>query len=142
MDPRFFSVEEANRELPRIRKKFDKLFYLNNSVKDASKDIQELVNIWGEEIFETKNVDHRLYMERIEKRAKLIDDMQVCVEEVGSNGCIVKDVDIGLVDFFHKKGNEIVFLCWRYGEDRISHWHPANAGFANRRPIDELVRIA
>ena len=139
MEPKFFSVEEANKELPKIRGKFDKVFYLNNSIKDMSKDIQELVNIWGEDVFDARNADNKLYMERVEKRAKFIEDIQTAIEEINSVGCIVKDVDIGLIDFFHKRGNEIVFLCWRYGEEKIGHWHYINSGFTNRHSIDELV---
>ena len=30
-----------------------------------------------------------------------------------------------------------MFLCWRYGEDRITHWHEVEAGFAGRQPIDD-----
>ena len=139
MEPRFFSVEEANRELPKIKKKLDKIFYMNNCIKDVSKDVQELINIWGNDIFDARHIDNKFYMEMIEKRAKLIDDIQLAIENINAVGCVVKDVDLGLVDFFHKKGSEIVFLCWRYGEERISHWHHMNAGFANRRPIEELA---
>ncbi len=140
MEPKFFSVEEADKELPKIRKRFDKVFYLNNSIKDVSKDMQELVNIWGDEIFDARHVDNKFYIEKINRRASLIEEIQSAVDEINNIGCIVKDVDIGLVDFFHKRGDEVVFLCWRYGEDHISHWHHMNAGFANRRPIEELAR--
>ncbi len=140
MEPKFFSVEEAEKELPEIKKKLDKVFSLNNSIKDISKDVQELVNIWGDEIFDARHVDNKFYMEKINRRASLIEEIQSAVDEINSIGCIVKDVDLGLVDFFHKKDNEVVFLCWRYGEERIGHWHYANAGFASRRPIEELVK--
>ena len=141
MEPRFFSVEEADKELSKIKETFDKIFHLNTRIKDISKDIQELVNIWGEEIFDGKHVDHELYMERVDKRANLIQDIQSDIDEVNKVGCVVKDVDIGLVDFFHKKGENVVFLCWRYGEPRITHWHPVNSGFSNRRPLEELATV-
>jgi hypothetical protein len=32
-----------------------------------------------------------------------------------------------------------VFLCWRHGEEQISHWHEVDAGFDNRLPLDELM---
>jgi len=141
MEPRFFSVKEADKQLPKMNKIFDKIFYLNSCVKDVSKDVEELVNIWGEDIFNSSNVDNKLYMEKIDKRAKLINGMQSTIEEISRIGCVVKDVDLGLVDFFHKRRDEVVFLCWRYGERKITHWHHVNAGFANRRPVEELARV-
>ena len=35
--------------------------------------------------------------------------------------------------------DRLVFLCWRLGEDRITHWHEVNAGFAGRQPIDTTL---
>jgi hypothetical protein len=29
----------------------------------------------------------------------------------------------------------VVYLCWRFGEDRIGHWHELDGGFAGRRPL-------
>ncbi len=141
MEPRFFSVEEANKELPRIKNMFDEIFHLNTSIKNITKDVQELVDIWGEDVTNPRNIDNKFYIEKIDKRAKFIDDLQLSVEEISKAGCVVKDIDIGLVDFFHKKDDDIMFLCWRYGEEKIGYWHHVNVGFANRRPIEELSAI-
>jgi hypothetical protein len=32
-------------------------------------------------------------------------------------------------------GDEIVFLCWRYGEGNVEHWHCIEDGFAGRKPL-------
>ena len=29
----------------------------------------------------------------------------------------------------------LVFLCWRLGEDAVTHWHELDAGVAGRQPI-------
>lgn len=52
-------------------------------------------------------------------------------------GVLVKDVDSGLVDFPHMRGEEEVLLCWRLGEDRIEYWHDLESGFQGRQPLDE-----
>jgi hypothetical protein len=62
------------------------------------------------------------------------------LEEFEELGCVVKDLDIGLVDFptlFH--GAE-VYLCWRLGEPRIEFWHSVEEGFGGRKPIDQDFR--
>ena len=43
--------------------------------------------------------------------------------------------DAGLIDFYGLLDDRLIFLCWRYGEERISHWHEVDAGFADRQPI-------
>jgi hypothetical protein len=50
-------------------------------------------------------------------------------------GCEVKDVDAGLLDFRSLRDGEVVYLCWRSGEERITHWHTLDSGFAGRQPL-------
>ena len=33
----------------------------------------------------------------------------------------------------------IVLLCWKMGEQSITHWHSPEEGFAGRKPIDERI---
>jgi hypothetical protein len=50
-------------------------------------------------------------------------------------GCVLKDMDQGLVDFLTRRDGREVYLCWRYGEERVAYWHELQAGFAGRRPL-------
>ncbi len=59
------------------------------------------------------------------------------VEEIDAIGVQVKDLDIGLLDFPCKVGEEIVLLCWKMGEARITHWHTVESGFSGRQPLDD-----
>jgi hypothetical protein len=56
--------------------------------------------------------------------------------EIESIGCLFKGFDEGLVDFYALRDDRLVFLCWKLGEEHITHWHEIDAGFAGRRPID------
>ena len=73
------------------------------------------------------------------ERNRLEESLQSSIEHIHSMGCIVKDLDIGLLDFPCKVDGEIVLLCWRMGEPTISHWHATDEGYAGRRPIDERM---
>jgi hypothetical protein len=68
--------------------------------------------------------------------AELAKDAATCVDELDELGVVVKDVDLGLLDFPALRRGEEVELCWRVGEDAVEHWHPLAAGFAGRKPID------
>lgn len=62
--------------------------------------------------------------------------LQAAVERIHSTGCVVKDLDVGLLDFPSRLNNQDVYLCWRLGEDRIRFYHRQDEGFAGRKPID------
>jgi len=70
------------------------------------------------------------------ERNRLAEAVQAAVERILSTGCIVKDLDVGLLDFPSRLNDEDVYLCWRLGEDRIRFYHRQDEGFAGRKPID------
>jgi hypothetical protein len=72
---------------------------------------------------------------RIE-RNRVEDKIREAVERIHATGCIVKDLEIGLLDFPARLGGEEVYLCWKLGEDRIRFYHRQDEGFAGRKPID------
>lgn len=58
------------------------------------------------------------------------------LEQIQATGCVVKDLDVGLLDFPARINNQEVYLCWRLGEDRIRFYHGQDEGFSARKPID------
>jgi hypothetical protein len=79
------------------------------------------------------------YAKLAEKRLEhqsLADVMKANLEKILSTGCLVKDLDIGLLDFPAIVNNEEVYLCWKLGEDRIRYYHRQDEGYAGRKPID------
>ncbi|MDE3136401.1 MAG: DUF2203 domain-containing protein, partial [Acidobacteriota bacterium] len=63
------------------------------------------------------------------------EKIQSAVEQIESVGCMVKNLDVGLIDFPGRLNGEDVFWCWRLGEDRIRFWHRQSEGFSGRKPI-------
>lgn len=66
--------------------------------------------------------------------------VRTALEHIESTGCVVKDLDVGLLDFPSLIDDEEVYLCWRLGEDRIRFYHRQDEGFAGRRPLDPRDR--
>ena len=58
------------------------------------------------------------------------------LEKIEEIGVVVKDLDVGLVDFPTLYRGEEVYLCWRMDESDIAHWHGVHEGFAGRKEID------
>jgi hypothetical protein len=59
------------------------------------------------------------------------------INRIQEAGVLVKDLDIGLVDFPSLVDGEEIYLCWKLGEDHIAFWHGVDEGFAGRKPLDE-----
>lgn len=70
------------------------------------------------------------------ERNRLAGIIEAAIEQIHSTGCIVKDIEVGLLDFPARMNGEDVYLCWRLGEDRIRYYHRQDEGFAGRKLID------
>ena len=64
------------------------------------------------------------------------------LEEISAIGVLVKDLDIGLLDFPCEVEGQTILLCWKLGEKSITHWHGMEEGFAGRKPVDERIARA
>jgi len=69
------------------------------------------------------------------ERETLAGSLRDAVSEIESNGCVVKDLDMGLVDFPSIVNDEQVLLCWKLGEPGIRFWHHTSEGFSRRKPL-------
>ncbi len=79
------------------------------------------------------------YAELAKKRAESEQSKAKLAEalnKIQETGCIVKDLELGLVDFPSLLEGEEVYLCWKLGEERIGYWHGIHEGFAGRKPLD------
>src|SRR6202048_4912609 len=69
-------------------------------------------------------------VQRLQRSAlAILDDLRSILREVSELGVEVKAAD-GLVDFRSKLRGRTVYLCWRFGEQGIVHWHELDNGFA------------
>ena len=66
--------------------------------------------------------------------------LQDAMAEIEQLGALVKDLDIGLLDFMARYEGRDVCLCWKLGEDAIRYWHGAEEGFRGRKEIDDDFR--
>jgi len=59
------------------------------------------------------------------------------ISKIQETGCLVKDIDAGLIDFPSLIEGQEAFLCWKQGERRIEFWHGLEDGFAGRKRLDD-----
>jgi hypothetical protein len=66
---------------------------------------------------------------------ELQEEITARIEAIQRHGCVVKDIDLGLVDFPALRGGQLVNLCWKMDEAQIGYWHGVEEGFAARKPL-------
>ncbi len=134
MAVRYFSLSEATVLLPRLTEMLDALRRFRDQavLKKTQMDLlwQRLSN--GEPVLGTLGEEQR---EMDSLTARLV----AVAKDLEKTGCILRDIDSGLVDFpFRARRGATVFLCWRLGEPTIAFWHGTDEGFTGRKPIADL----
>jgi len=132
--PKYFTVAEANRTLPLVRRIVGDITALYPRWRDLVSKY-ELVAAqarpeWGE------SAEQLNLRRQIDAHAW---DIQRYLQELEGVGCVFKGFEDGLVDFYGRIEGRDVCWCWKQGEEKIEHWHELEAGFAGRQPLPELV---
>ena len=134
---RIFTVEEANQLIPYLEESLERLSRLGRGVTELKREIDVLRASAGSGASES-NADLRALREKEETYAAVVERFREALAEVSRHGCIIRDLELGLVDFYAMGRDQIVCLCWRRGEPQVEHWHPIDEGFSGRRPLQDL----
>lgn len=124
--------------LPEVRLGLARLRAIRKEIDRIQKDkaIEELQ--WLESTGAV-NPKARAALVRLEhEEGERVRAFEALLEEIQARGPQLKDLNQGLVDFYARRGETLVFLCWKEGEDAVRHWHPLETGFAGRRPLEDL----
>jgi hypothetical protein len=134
LQPRLFSLREANAMLVTLQEQFTRARQLRDQLLLTQEKLAETGRaIEGPEI----EVDPHAppAVQRLQQRAAdVIERLRALLKEVSEMGVEVKAAD-GLVDFRSKLRGRTVYLCWKFGEERITHYHDLETGFSGRRPL-------
>jgi len=122
-----FSVDQAQRALVYVRPILEDLRSLFREFTDLREDLADRA-LTG---------DKR--GEKIDRLEVVKDEIIRCSDEIERLGVQVKSFEEGLIDFpYRRPSGTIVHLCFKLGEEAITHWHETEAGFAGRRPLSTL----
>jgi hypothetical protein len=128
---RIFTLAEAERTLPLLRRILTDLQSEYEAWREALAGYELLAGASRADDGETAELVAA--RSAVSRAAARINDF---LREIEAIGCLFKGFEEGLVDFYALKDDRLVFLCWKLGEPRLSHWHEVDAGFAGRQPID------
>lgn len=130
---RLFDVAEANRLVPYLSQVFESVRPLVSRAQEIQEQLEapEALAELAPERLEALRREGQVLVEQIRGQLIPLDEM----------GIEVKAAD-GLVDFRANLGGKLVYLCWKYGEREVAHWHELDAGFAGRQPIRDPGEFA
>jgi hypothetical protein len=122
MSERLFTVEEANGLLASLVPMLEALRDAQRAMAERQDDVVEAATgngggTRGKEFLEASQTAGRT------------------LAEINSMGILVRDPEVGLIDFPSERDGEEIFLCWRLGEDAVGWWHPTDSGFTGRQPL-------
>jgi hypothetical protein len=126
---RIFTAAEANELIPRLEILIREAQTLAGAFRQQ---IAELVKL--------EPVARELELPQIIRRFPQLREpatrMAQVAQKIESHGCVLKDIDQGLVDFPHEfEDGQVVFLCWQFGEPAVIAWHSVDTGFAQRQAL-------
>ncbi|HEV2960394.1 MAG TPA: DUF2203 domain-containing protein [Candidatus Angelobacter sp.] len=132
-----FTLPEAQRLLPVLKSLLKRAMDGKQVIEQVEKELQELNHriLLSGGLF----VDIPRVARRRAERDKAIQNTKDAMAEVEAIGVQIKDLDMGLLDFPCIVDDQVVLLCWKYGEEKIEFWHGLEEGFRGRKPIDERI---
>lgn len=130
---RVFTVEQANRMLPLVRR--------------IVRDIVETHQAWSRAVhsYETAATWTRAdspssALSSLEADVRrLASEIEGYLGELRELGVDFKGFEQGLVDFPGERDGRPVCLCWKLGEDAVEYWHETTDGYAGRQPLEPGV---
>lgn len=132
---KFFTLAEANALLPQVRIRLKALRHQRDGIlrSQAQVEIEEMTGTGSDgNLSSAGRAAIAGHMERLRLQTKGFEEKLLELTQLGVQ---LKDLDGGLVDFYSRREGEVVFLCWKEGEEKVGHWHTLEGGFRNRKPV-------
>ena len=140
-DQKILTLAQANAALPKVLQLIERLQQLQREIRDGEQRRGELTEQIATGNGQSRTVLQDQLHAGTARHDQLMAEAESTFAQLMALGAMVKDLETGLVDFFGKREDEVVLLCWRLGEEmRIQHWHTLEGGFAGREPVDGLIK--
>lgn len=125
MTTRYFTVDQANALLPEIKPLMAALLERRAKIVGSRHEITGILE------------DLNSNMGSPAASAMALDFVAIerLLARIRAYGCQVKDLNVGLLDFLAEIDGREVYLCWRFGEERIEHYHDLHTGFMSRQRL-------
>lgn len=137
--PRVFSIEEVDALIPELSHRVSVQLALGAEIEGL---VRRLARETGAPVA-SLDPDPAEPGDRQTLRRKIrgsIERYEQGWRDIQGLGAIVKDTTMGLLDFYGRLDGRLVWLCWRFGEERLGYYHELDTGFSGRRELGVSVR--
>lgn len=139
VSPQVLSLEEVNALVPDltriVREQLDK----RNRIEALLDALADLTGARGD--VTPRASDSADVRKQKRDLARTIDEYQRGWARVETMGGVLKDPREGLVDFYGRidvgRRERLVWLCWKFGEKQVNHYHLLDEGFSARKRIED-----
>ena len=133
--PRHFTLTEAERMLPEVDRALRDALFHKAEYQVAEAELNATMQ--GIRMAGGSRVNPGPILATRARRDASTGALREVFERIEQIGVLVRDLDIGLIDFLTLYQGREVCLCWKLGEERIRFWHGMEEGFAGRKLIDD-----
>jgi len=123
--PHYFTLQEANETLMVIKPLIEEILAIRQAILDRRPEVWPVV----------ERAAGNGGSQAASKMVMEFERLDALIHQVQETGVVLKDLNIGLLDFPCLKNGREIYLCWKYGEGEIAFWHEVEAGYAGRKPI-------
>jgi hypothetical protein len=138
--PSVFTLEAVNALVPRLKTIMASQMGRRGEIEERLGQLAKLVGSVPETIVLDERDPPQVRTLKRDLVAR-VEKYQSAWHEIEDMGAVLKDPKAGLVDFYGQVDGKLVWLCWRYGEDAVTHYHGLHEGFAGRKPIEPTMRL-
>jgi hypothetical protein len=135
---RYFTLPQAESLLPEVERFLREALFHKSEAEKAHLELEEAsdrIRMSG-----GMRVNPGQFQAARARRDAGVTALKEALERIDEAGAVVKDLDIGLIDFLSRFQDRDVCLCWKLGESGIGFWHGTDEGFQGRKPIDQEFR--
>jgi hypothetical protein len=126
---KIFTVEQANRMLPLVRR-------IVRDIVDTHRRWTRAVQSYETAATWTRADSPSSQLSVLEGDVKrLAAEIEGYLGELRELGVDFKGFEMGLVDFPGEREGRVICLCWKLDEDEVKFWHETSDGYGGRQPL-------
>ncbi|MBL7055395.1 DUF2203 domain-containing protein [Candidatus Woesearchaeota archaeon] len=134
LSKKYFTLEDAERLIPQINKILRRTITL-----DKALDLLSSIEI---EVYD-EDYDNLRRVTKLNKEFhRLSYEFYANIDKMEELGCVIVDLEIGVIDFYSNYNGKDIFLCWKLGEKSIKYWHDLGGCYMGRKPLMDLRKTS
>jgi hypothetical protein len=127
-EKKYFTAREIDALIPRLEHIFNHIQTCKSRAEELAAQLLHVP--------ETSKPQDEVQAQLLHSQVEfLMSAVQEDVDMVHGMGGVIKDIEIGLVDFLGDVEGQDVWLCWKSGESAVRYWHSLDSGFSQRRML-------